>query len=198
MIEIERKFIPLVLPEELHLYPKSEIIQSYYKYVYSNGSITSGDISISPPFSLRGFFEANLNGVIRIRMEDESVLSFTVKSGAGLVREETEWREPIIRDSGKYFGKSSIIKDRFTVSEDSTDAFYDIFKERYTGVSFCEIEFSSIEKANSFIVPFDFIDVTENALFTNASMFFSDSKILLNEYGRLINDYKNQKSHNIA
>jgi len=198
MIEIERKFIPVILPDELHLYPKSEIIQSYFNYVYSNGIVLCDHITVSPPFSMRSFFEVNSKGIIRIRMEDNSVLSFTVKSGAGLVREETEWREPIVRDSKIYFSKDSIVKDRFTISEDSTDAFYDIFKDRSAGISFCEIEFSSIEDACNFNMPSDFVEVTENKIFTNASMFFSDPEILFNEYGRLINDYKNQKSHNIT
>lgn len=193
MVEIERRFIPLLLPENMGLYPKSAILQTYSDYMFDGRYLLCSSFRLELPVRTRSFFEEHEKGIIRIRSEEDAFLSFTVKLGKGLVRSEFEWKEPVTNASKAYFGSDSISKDRYTVSEDSITLFYDIFKGRYDGAVFCEIEFPNEEDAVAFEPPESLVEVTEDGYFTNASMFFEDADRFMRKYRSIKENAQNKK-----
>lgn len=144
-MEIERKFIPKWLPDTLSQYPSHEIEQGY--------------LCTSP--------------VVRIRKMDDAYF-LTCKS-AGLLAHE-EYEMPLSKDSYIHLREKTdgilITKRRYLIPLDAShDIELDIFHGDLEGVILAEVEFSSVEEANSFIPPEWFgEDVTYDIRYHNSEI----------------------------
>lgn len=144
-MEIERKFLIHTLPDRLESYPHDTIRQAY--------------ISTDP--------------VIRIRQKNDSYI-LTVKSSGLLAREETEL--PLSADSFAHLMTKTegtvIEKVRYQLPEkDGLIIELDIFSGVYKGFIMAEVEFSSIEQAQSYQPPSWFgRDVTNDVAFHNSNL----------------------------
>ena len=134
-MEIERKFLVNKIPENIEHYRKIEIEQGY--------------VSTKP--------------TIRIRKSDEKYI-LTVKSKSGVCKNEgdpivnneleTEITEKEYESLKEKLVKRMLRKTRYIIPlEDGLKVELDIFKDRLEGLVFAEIEFTSIEEANSFNKP---------------------------------------------
>ncbi len=144
-MEIERKFIPKQLPENLETYPCHEIEQGY--------------LCTSP--------------TVRIRKMDDSYF-LTYKSGGMLAHEEYEMpltKEAYLHLRTKTDGLI-ITKCRYLIPlEPSHMIELDIFHGALEGVTLAEVEFASIEEANAFMPPEWFgEDVTYDSRYYNSAM----------------------------
>lgn len=142
-MEIERKFIPLNLPEDLNQFEHHKIEQAYL----------------------------NTAPVIRIRKQDEEYY-LTYKGGGMMAREE--YNLPLNK-SGYYHllekaDGNIITKTRFLIPLDNgLTAELDIFEGKFAGMLLVEVEFDSIEEANSFVPPEWFgEDVTNDGRYHNS------------------------------
>lgn len=144
-MEIERKFIPNRIPENLQQYPCHEIEQGY--------------LCTSP--------------TIRIRKMDDSY--FLTYKSAGLLAHE-EYEMPLTHESYLHLrGKTDgilITKRRYCIPIDESHIIeLDLFKDSLAGLALAEVEFASIEEANSFIPPEWFgQDVTYDKRYHNSEM----------------------------
>lgn len=144
-MEIERKFIPNYLPENLQQYPYHEIEQGY--------------LCTSP--------------TIRIRKMDETYF-LTYKSSGMMAHEEYEM--PLTEESYLHLREKTdgnlITKRRYLIPLDASHTIeLDIFQDSLKGVTLAEVEFASIEEANSFIPPEWFgKDVTYDKRYHNSEM----------------------------
>ena len=144
-MEIERKFIPKCLPDNLDSYEHHDIQQSYL----------------------------NTSPVIRIRKQDEDY--FLTYKGSGMMSRE-EYNLPLNQKS--YFhlltkaDGNIITKTRYLIPLfNSLTAELDIFHDIFDGRLLVEVEFNSIEDANSFIPPEWFgEDVTYDKKYHNSNM----------------------------
>ncbi len=141
-VEIERKFLVKYIPNLDGL-----------KKLY----IKQGYISTKP--------------VLRIRQQDEKYV-FTFKGKGDLIRKEIE-EEITKQEFDNLFKKiegNPIIKTRYIVKIDNNlKAELDIYEGVLKGFKNVEVEFNSIEQANSFIPPDWFgEDITKNEKYTNA------------------------------
>lgn len=144
-MEIERKFIPKQLPDNLDQYPYLEIEQGY--------------LCTSP--------------TIRIRKMDDSYF-LTYKSSGMMAHEEYEMplsKEGYLHLRKKTDG-IMITKRRYLLPLDQTHTIeLDIFHGSLEGISLAEVEFASIEEANAFLAPEWFgEDVTFDARYHNSEM----------------------------
>ena len=151
-MEIERKFLIHSLPNSLEQYEHTEIEQAY--------------ISVDPS--------------IRLRKRNNDYY-LTVKQSGFMVREEMEiaiTKEQYERLWSKI--ETGIIrKTRFLIPiQDGLTAELDVFHGVLQGLMIVEVEFNSIEQANSFEPPTWFgTDVTNNPKYSNnnlATSKFSD------------------------
>lgn len=144
-MEIERKFIPARLPENLQQYSYHEIEQGY--------------LCTSP--------------TIRIRKMDNTY--FLTYKSAGLMAHE-EYEMPLTRESYLHLREKTdgmtIEKRRYYIPIDKRHTIeLDIFKGGLDGLTLAEVEFASIEEANSFIPPEWFgRDVTYDKRYHNSEM----------------------------
>ena len=142
-IEIERKFIPVNLPEDLNKYEHHKIEQAYL----------------------------NTAPVIRIRKQDNEYY-LTYKGGGMMAREE--YNLPLNKASYSHLLKkadgSIITKTRFLIPlNNNLTAELDIFEGKFAGMLLVEVEFNSIEEANSFNPPDWFgEDVTNDGRYHNS------------------------------
>lgn len=144
-MEIERKFIPKCLPDNLDSYKHHDIQQAYL----------------------------NTSPVIRIRKQDEDY--FLTYKGSGMMSRE-EYNLPLNQKS--YFhlltkaDGNIITKTRYLIPLfNSLTAELDIFHDIFDGRLLVEVEFNSIEDANSFIPPEWFgEDVTYDKKYHNSNM----------------------------
>lgn len=144
-MEIERKFIPKYLPDNLDSYEHHDIQQAYL----------------------------NTSPVIRIRKQDEDY--FLTYKGSGMMSRE-EYNLPLNQKS--YFhlltkaDGNIITKTRYLIPLfNSLTAELDIFHDIFDGRLLVEVEFNSIEDANSFIPPEWFgEDVTYDKKYHNSNM----------------------------
>ena len=144
-MEIERKFIPKCLPDNLDSYEHHDIQQAYL----------------------------NTSPVIRIRKQDEDY--FLTYKGSGMMSRE-EYNLPLNQKS--YFhlltkaDGNIITKTRYLIPLfNSLTAELDIFHDIFDGRLLVEVEFNSIEDANSFIPPVWFgEDVTYDKKYHNSNM----------------------------
>ena len=144
-MEIERKFLIKSLPENLDSYPCRHIEQAYLCK----------------------------NPIVRIRhMDDEYILTY--KSGGMMARQEVEL--PLNKDSYEHLKTKAdgtiITKKRYILPlSDHLKIELDIFEGMLKGFIMAEVEFASVEEAESFIPPSWFIkDVTFDSDFHNSNL----------------------------
>ncbi len=162
-MEIERKFIPKYLPDHLEDYSYHEIEQGYLC----------------------------TNPTIRIRKMDDSY--FLTYKGSGMMAHE-EHEMPLTQEAYLHLRKKTdgmlITKRRYLIPFQAKDAAsapapahtqvpsaasytieLDLFREALDGITLAEVEFSSIEEAESFIPPDWFgEDVTYDGRYHNSAM----------------------------
>lgn len=142
-MEIERKFIPKDLPENLNQYKHHKIEQAYL----------------------------NTAPVVRIRKQDDEYF-LTYKGGGMMAREE--YNLPLNETSYNHLLEKAdgniITKTRFLIPiHDGLTAELDIFEGKFAGMLLVEVEFDSVEQANSFILPEWFgEDVTNDGRYHNS------------------------------
>lgn len=142
-MEIERKFLPVTLPENLEQYKSHSIQQAYL----------------------------NTAPVIRIRKQDNDFI-LTYKGSGMMAREE--YNLPLNEDSYNHLLAKAdgniITKTRYLIPiPGNLTAELDIFEDKFSGLSLIEVEFDSIEAANSFIAPDWFgEDVTNDGHYHNS------------------------------
>lgn len=126
-MEIERKYLVPKLPDNYKNYPKEEIAQAY--------------LCTSP--------------VVRIRRSNEDYY-LTYKGSGLMVREE--YNLPLTRESYEHLLPKAdgriIEKTRYRIPlENNLTAELDIFENDLAPLQLVEVEFESVEKANSFLPP---------------------------------------------
>lgn len=144
-MEIERKFLLNTIPTDLYDYPCHTIEQGY--------------LCTSP--------------VVRIRKEDDTYY-LTYKGKGKMAREE--YNLPLTAESYAHLCEKIdgrlITKVRYLVPiHDGLTAEVDVFSSPQQGLHLAEVEFGSIEAANTFIPPEWFgEDVTEDGRYHNSFM----------------------------
>ena len=144
-MEIERKFIPKWLPEHLEQYTYHEIEQGYLC----------------------------TNPTIRIRKMDDTYF-LTYKSSGLMAHLEQEM--PLPKEAYEHLRKKTvgilITKRRYYIPFDHSHTIeLDIFHGKLEGVTLAEVEFASIEEADSFTPPDWFgKDVTYDSRYHNSEM----------------------------
>lgn len=143
-MEIERKFLVTSLPDNLSQFPSRHIRQVY--------------VSTSP--------------VIRAREKGEDYI-LTVKGEGFLQREEFEL--PLTKEQFKHLSAKAegraIGKTRYLIPYGKHTIELDIFEPPFDPLVLAEVEFKSVEEANSFTPPDWFgEDVTNENEYTNASI----------------------------
>ena len=144
-MEIERKFLLNTIPTDLYDYPCHTIEQGY--------------LCTSP--------------VVRIRKEDNTYY-LTYKGKGKMAREE--YNLPLTAESYAHLREKIdgrlITKVRYLVPiHDGLTAEVDVFSSPQQGLHLAEVEFESIEAANSFVPPKWFgDDVTEDGRYHNSYM----------------------------
>ena len=142
-MEIERKFLIRQLPEHLEQYPCLQIEQGYLC----------------------------TNPVVRIRKQDDSYF-LTYKSGGLMTREE--YNLPLTKEAYEHLLPKIdgilIEKTRYLIPlEDGYTAELDIFEGALESMTLVEVEFESIEAANSYTPPEWFgEDVTNSPNYHNS------------------------------
>ena len=144
-MEIERKFIPKCLPDNLDSYEHHDIQQAYL----------------------------NTSPVIRIRKQDEDY--FLTYKGSGMMSRE-EYNLPLNKEAYEHLIKKAdgniITKKRYEIPDGNGYTIeLDIFEGLFTGTILAEVEFPTIEAANSYTAPSWFIDdVTNDPAYHNSNM----------------------------
>ncbi|MGN0329090.1 MAG: CYTH domain-containing protein [Lachnospira sp.] len=144
-MEIERKFLISKIPENLEQYHCREIQQGYL----------------------------STNPVVRVRKDNDDYY-LTYKGKGKLAREE--YNLPLTKESYEHLIKKAdgniITKKRYEIPDNTGHTIeLDIFEGVFEGTVFAEVEFESIEDANSYIKPDWFTeDVTDNREYHNSNM----------------------------
>lgn len=142
-MEIEKKFIPKDLPKDLENFKHHKIEQAYL----------------------------NTAPVIRIRKQDNDY--FLTYKGSGMMARE-EYNLYLNKESYNHLLTKAdgniITKTRFLIPiHDGLTAELDIFEGKFAGMLLVEVEFESVEQANSFIPPEWFgDDVTNDKRYHNS------------------------------
>ncbi|MBR3646696.1 MAG: CYTH domain-containing protein [Lachnospiraceae bacterium] len=150
-MEIERKFIPKYLPENIATAKFHKIEQAYL----------------------------NTSPVVRIRQSDNDYY-LTYKGGGMMAREE--YNLPLNKESYIHLREKAdgniITKTRYLIPiHDELTAELDIFEGVFKGLMIVEVEFESIEQANTFTPPDWFgEDVTTDGRYHNSYL----SKVKIN------------------
>ena len=126
-MEIERKFLIPVLPEKLETYPHRRIEQAY--------------LCTEP--------------VVRIRRQDEDYI-LTYKSAGMMARKE--YNLPLTKEAYEHLKEKAdgivLSKTRYLLPlPDGLTIELDVFDGTYEGLWLAEVEFESIEQAESFVPP---------------------------------------------
>lgn len=143
-MEIEKKFLPSNLPEDLNQYTHHKIEQAYL----------------------------NTSPVVRIRKQDDEYY-LTYKGGGMMAREEYNLplNEKSYNHLLKKADGNIITKTRFLIpiNDGSLTAELDIFEGKFSGMVLIEVEFQSVEQADAFQKPDWFgEDVTYNKKYHNS------------------------------
>ena len=143
-MEIERKFTVKELPENLNDYPCLHIEQGYL----------------------------NTEPVIRIRKQNDDYI-MTYKGKGMLAREE--YNLPLTKESYEHLKPKCdgniISKTRYQIPYGDLTIELDIFDPPFAPLIIAEIEFDSLETANTFLVPDWFLeDVTYDPKYYNSNM----------------------------
>lgn len=151
-MEIERKYLVKRLPEHLESYPHTEIEQGY--------------LCTSPTVRIR-------------RMGDVFWLTIKEKQEAhstALYNREEEFR----LDNAKYEHLKAkcdgrmVLKTRYRIPVDGLTAELDVFHGSHEGLKLVEVEFPTIEAANSFIAPDWFCEeVSQDCRYRNSYLAFN-------------------------
>lgn len=142
-MEIEKKFIPKDLPEDLDNFKHHKIEQAYL----------------------------NTAPVVRIRKQDDDY--FLTYKGSGMMARE-EYNLYLNKESYDHLLTKAdgnvITKTRFLIPiHDGLTAELDIFEGKFAGMLLVEVEFESLEQANSFVPPEWFgDDVTNDKRYHNS------------------------------
>ena len=142
-MEIERKFLIKQIPEGCTSFPCRQIEQAYL----------------------------NTDPVVRVRRDNDDY--YLTYKGKGLLSRE-EYNLPLNEKSYYHLREKAdgniITKTRFLIPlEDGHTAELDIFEGKFAGMLLVEVEFSSIEDANSFVPPKWFgKDVTNDGHYHNS------------------------------
>ena len=143
-MEIERKFLVSVLPEEYKNYPRHRIEQAY--------------LCVLP--------------VVRVRRSDDQYY-LTYKGSGLLMREEANLpltEESYIHLLKKADG-NVIAKDRYCIPYEGYTIELDVFDEPFAPLMVAEVEFSTEEEALAFMPPDWFgEEVTYDPSYTNAAL----------------------------
>ncbi|WP_302625526.1 CYTH domain-containing protein [uncultured Eubacterium sp.] len=127
-MEIEKKFLPGNLPEDLNQYTHHKIEQAYL----------------------------NTSPVVRIRKQDDEYY-LTYKGGGMMAREEYNLplNEKSYNHLLKKADGNIITKTRFLIpiNDGSLTAELDIFEGKFSGMVLIEVEFESVEQADAFQKP---------------------------------------------
>lgn len=127
-MEIEKKFLPDNLPEDLNQYTHHKIEQAYL----------------------------NTSPVVRIRKQDDEYY-LTYKGGGMMAREEYNLplNEKSYNHLLKKADGNIITKTRFLIpiNDGSLTAELDIFEGKFSGMVLIEVEFESVEQADAFQKP---------------------------------------------
>lgn len=142
-MEIERKFIPLSIPENINDYEHHEMIQAYL----------------------------NTAPVVRVRKSDDDYY-LTYKGGGMMAREEynlplnaKSFDHLLEKADGNIISKTRYI----IPLENNLTAELDIFHGRFEGMLLVEVEFDSLEDAQNFTPPAWFgEDVTNDKRYHNS------------------------------
>lgn len=143
-MEIERKFIPKDLPENLNEYEHHKIEQAYL----------------------------NTAPVVRIRKQDDEYY-LTYKGGGMMAREEynlplneKSYLHLLEKADGNIITKTRYL---IPINDGSLTAELDIFEGKFAGMLLVEVEFNSVEQADAFQKPSWFgEDVTHNKMYHNS------------------------------
>ncbi len=143
-MEIERKFTIKSLPENLQDYPCLHIEQGYL----------------------------NTNPVIRIRKQNEDY--FLTYKGKGMLARE-EYNLPLNAESYQHLKSKCdgniISKKRYCIPLGNLTIELDVFDAPFAPLIMAEVEFDSLEAADSFTPPDWFLeDVTNNPEYHNSNM----------------------------
>lgn len=143
-MEIEKKFIPIDLPKDLNQFKHHKIEQAYL----------------------------NTAPVVRIRKQDDEYF-LTYKGGGMMAREE--YNLPLNEKSYQHLLKKAdgnvISKTRYLIpiNDRKLTAELDIFEGKFSGMLLVEVEFESVEQADSFQKPDWFgEDVTHDKMYHNS------------------------------
>ena len=146
--EIERKFLPDTLPEDLFRFPSREIVQ--------------------------GYIQADAVSEIRLRKQGQQCL-WTMKLGKGLKRREAEFvLSPQLFDRlwPLTLGRR-LEKVRYEIAHAEMVWEVDVYQKKLTGLRVVEVEFASEEEAESFLVPGWFgHEVTRDERYKNKNLAF--------------------------
>lgn len=139
-MEIERKFIVNELPS-LDNIPYKKIKQGY--------------VTLSPE--------------LRVRQADDKY--YLTKKGEGFLIREEEEMEISASEGERYFSKCEnrlVYKTRYYIPYEKYIIELDIYEKKHKGLVVCEVEFSTVNEANSFIPPMWFgEEITENREYRN-------------------------------
>lgn len=144
-MEIERKFLVKKMPVNLETYDKKEMTQGY--------------LCTAP--------------VVRIRRSNDDYY-LTYKGGGMMVREE--YNLPLTKESYEHLVTKIdgvlVEKTRYLIPlNDKLTAELDVFHGRHDSIVIVEVEFESVEEANSFNAPEWFgEDVTNLGIYHNSYM----------------------------
>ena len=148
-MEIERKYLLKQLPSNLDSYASKKIAQGY--------------LCTSP--------------VVRVRRSNDSY--YMTYKGAGLMVRE-EYNLPLTKESYEHLIKKAdgniITKKRYEIPDNSGHTIeLDIFEGVFSGTILAEVEFDSVEEAESYNPPAWFKeDVTMNKMYHNSNMSMLD------------------------
>lgn len=145
-MEIERKFLVTEPPQALREAPSTAIRQGY---------ITTGS-----------------DAEVRLRDADGE-FTLTVKSGAGIVREEREVTLGRVQFDALWPATTGrrLEKRRYLLAADRLTYEVDVYEGALAGLVIAEVEFPGLDEAREFAPPGWFgAEVTEDAAYTNASL----------------------------
>lgn len=184
--EIERRFLVTnnEFSKKIPFINRKKIIQGYYHI--------EDLIEIKGVDNLCKKNPELINEIIRIRVENEKDIFFTVKKGKGIKRDEfeikLEFDERIynfIKNDRKALSK---IRGEFLV--EGFKAILDRYTKRYRGIEIVEIEFKTESQAIKFQPSKNLVEITDVYELSNMNFYFTDEKEIIKKVEEMYG-YKN-------